>query len=330
MPWDRTVLTLTIGAIVYYVCVVPRMRTLLPIDTCEVLMKDGALAQPSIEATVWQPDGCDLQLYSQNDSKNCLRKMKSRKNRHQNVNVVFTGDSRIRQLRDAFLRQLSGIDRDWLANRNITCVPAKHYKHADEEILIKDSGVRVSFNWAGVLDNGTGETGRSLERMIRNMRRNDRVADLLVLGNGVWTIRDCARKNRSQADCLIEYRTMFLSLLPKLNTIARRTTVVWAPQIRVNQSRLSDREFTNSNMRMYNEAIESALASQADSKVIYWNSLERLSYELDDSLDGLHFGPTAKYYATQMLMNLLCNRLASFTESGSNSCCPMIRAGKRQ
>lgn len=62
--------------------------------------------------------------------------------------------------------------------------------------------------------------------------------------------------------------------------------------------------FTSSHMRIYNEAIELALASVPNNGVIYGKSLVLISYQLNDSLDGIHYGPTAKHYNTQSLLNL--------------------------
>ncbi|OWA52557.1 hypothetical protein BV898_17008 [Hypsibius exemplaris] len=276
-------------------------------NTCMSLMKRGTLlkvpSKGSSDQSIWQPDDCDLKLYTQDDANRCMLKIKARKSRFP-ANIIITGDSRMRQLRDAFFYQLTGINRDWLSNRSITHVPDTYTKHSSNQMMLRDSGVRIEFNWATGLDGGQGSTGKSLDKLMRRGRL--RPADLLLIGNGVWTIRECTAQNRTQDDCVVDYRNNFLALLPKLSAIGRHTTVIWVPQIQLNESNMWDRDFTNENMRMYNEAIKSGLASVPDNKVIYWNSLEMLSSALNDSLDGLHFGPTAKYYDIQMLLNLMC------------------------
>ena len=75
----------------------------------------------------------------------------------------------------------------------------------------------------------------------------------------------------------------------------------------VDESVIVERGFTNKNMKLYNDAIISALESFKDNRILYWQSLVDFALQLNDSLDGMHLGPLAKDYASQSLINLLCN-----------------------
>ncbi|OQV11714.1 hypothetical protein BV898_13986 [Hypsibius exemplaris] len=295
-------------------------RFLVPFDrnssvsVCEDLLSSGAFKKASANSTNdffdWHPDGCSLKHYSQEQSKACMQQIRHKKGGIL-ANIIFTGDSRVRQLRDGLLYQLSGFDQDWLANRNVTLNPRRYKKHSSNEMLLKTTGVRLEFNFAEALDAGDGVTGKSLKEIIRKSRI--RQPDLLVVGNGAWTIRECTAKRRLQSQCAEDYKKAFLALLPLLTEIGRKTPVLWAPQIMVNESNMWDREFTNQNMEMYNAAVRSALGSVPGNRVVYWHSLEAVSRIFNDSFDGLHLGPRAKYCDVQFLLNLLCNAL---TEDG--------------
>jgi hypothetical protein len=117
----------------------------------------------------------------------------------------------------------------------------------------------------------------------------------------------------------------FLDLLPLLTRIGRDTPVIWVPQNVVNETRrrTEDDEFTNANMKMYNDAILSALKSVPDNRVTYWHSYES-TFRIEDSLDGIHIGPIGKHYDIQILINLLCNSVMQARDG--HICCTSRQA----
>ncbi|OQV12926.1 putative CAS1 domain-containing protein 1 [Hypsibius exemplaris] len=289
-------------------------------NPCGSLMSSGSFIGQEA-GQVWRPDDCQMRIYSRQDLNFCMQTIKRSRNGNE-ANVVFAGDSRIRQLRDALFYELTGNDRDWLSNKNVTHIPSAYAKHSNNELLLRDSGVRIEFIWAAGLGDWNGKAAASLRKLA--WRDAQRRPNLLVLGSGAWAIWECEKQNRSQSHCVSEYKKTFKLLLPTLTEIAKHTHVIWAPQLMVNESVWisTGRAFTNQNMKIYNNAIITVLDSTSNHGVIYWKSMQTISSLLNDSLDGLHFGPRAKYYDTQMLLNLLCNSVSgSFNNFGDNNCC---------
>ncbi|KAK8719254.1 hypothetical protein OTU49_014148, partial [Cherax quadricarinatus] len=67
-------------------------------DSCQRLLSDGRFQG----ALVWQPYGCMLHMYSNTDSRRCMRYVAFLK---QDNHILFVGDSRIRQLYLALVKQ---------------------------------------------------------------------------------------------------------------------------------------------------------------------------------------------------------------------------------
>ena len=104
---------------------------------------------------------------------------------------------------------------------------------------------------------------------------------------------------------------MFLKLIPLLKQLSETTDIVWVPQGNINQNLLRNVNdinvgFNNANMILYNRAIQEVLAALPDPPVKYWHSAFQISIEVNDGLDGLHFGPQTKEHLLQMLLNWMC------------------------
>jgi hypothetical protein len=113
-----------------------------------------------------------------------------------------------------------------------------------------------------------------------------------------------------------------LKVLPDLVWMARKIPVVWTPQNMVNESLTNGKEdFTNENMQLYNQAIQSAVQSVPNNGLIYWESFQSV-FRTEDSLDGLHIGPRSKHVHIQMLLNLICNPVMRKAPAG-NDCCSL-------
>ena len=116
--------------------------------------------------------------------------------------VVFAGDSRIRQLRDGLISQLTGQDYDQVANPTATVDYTFYKKHEAHGDFYKTAGAHVRFEWLPYLDDGEGDMTRFINRTIHaDFRPN-----LLVMGAGIWRVRDCQRANRTQQDCAKDYK----------------------------------------------------------------------------------------------------------------------------
>jgi hypothetical protein len=123
---------------------------------------------------------------------------------------MIVGDSRQRQLRDAFFFQLTRNDNDNLANRSIMASPESKKIHQDmgtdiltHSVVTKIVVVRLDFVWA------TDIAAIKTSLLTRKLSwRNESIVqpDLLLLGSGAWTIRECRQQKRNPADCLNDYK----------------------------------------------------------------------------------------------------------------------------
>ena len=116
--------------------------------------------------------------------------------------IVFAGDSKVRQLRDGLVLELTGQDYDKISNPKAVVDPTFYKKHEAQGDFYKSAGVHIRFEWLPHLDDGHGDMTKFINRMINT----DFKPDLLVLGVGVWRIRDCERAKKKQEDCAEEYK----------------------------------------------------------------------------------------------------------------------------
>ncbi|OWA54473.1 hypothetical protein BV898_18875 [Hypsibius exemplaris] len=282
--------------------------------TCSKLFKSGSLDRNiSHERNgTWKPNGCNIRYRTINESVGCMSDLTNK-----NLNapfIVFAGDSRPRQLRDGLVLALTGQDWDKIANPKVQMDDAVYKKHESNGEFHKSAGVHVRFEWIFHLDNGTG----NMTHFIQHTILSEFKPNLLVLGVGVHRIRECHRKNISQANCAQEYKQHFLKLLPLLLQLSNTTDIIWVPQTVINERLLRPpgdigSGFTNENALLYNRMITEALDTLPDTsrrKITYWHSAWQSSVELNDGLDGLHLGPHTKHHLTQMLIDWLCSSVS--------------------
>ena len=119
--------------------------------------------------------------------------------------IVLIGDSRIRQLRDGVVKQMTGVDRDWLSNKSIQFDRHTYRKHESSSHSLGKSGLNLRYIWSGTL--GEKAIDRYLEKVdvFRQTHKTPKAALIHVAGFGVWTMEDCQKKNVSLSECLNRY-----------------------------------------------------------------------------------------------------------------------------
>ncbi|OWA50369.1 hypothetical protein BV898_14888 [Hypsibius exemplaris] len=275
--------------------------------------------------SVWEPSGCALQYRSINEGVNCMSDIKDKTQRV--PFILFVGDSRIQQLRDGMILSLTGDDYDALSSIFALKSPAAYAKYGASQSVYQFIGAQIKFIWEPYLDDGTG----SMTQLLRNISRAEFQPDLLVIGAGMYSIKDCATENEKQRDCAERYQKQFKGLLPLLEKLAVTTDVIWVPQFAVKENVIAVKsrsaDYTNKNMQLYNNMIREVLASQTTSGVIFWESAWEVSLQINDGIDGIHIGLQTKHHLAQMLLDWLCSPVRREPTSFMNA---KVVFGRRQ
>ncbi|OWA53177.1 hypothetical protein BV898_17611 [Hypsibius exemplaris] len=243
--------------------------------------------------TKWTTDEGKLKLHSRNESALCMRRLRAQR---PFTNIVLVGDSRTRQLRDGLIYQLTGTDRDWLANRSIQ--PSRNHRHERQVQLLslfpEATAVRLEYIY-------TFNTHQAVYN-VKKYLKTDKSAgtpDLLLIGGSDWPVESFRPFKKMAQDSKI-----LTELLAILSDLAEQTLVVWTPQTPLSQAQVARSKITNEELTAHNAVVRSALASRP-SRIHYWESYLS-TFRLSESLDGLHLGPVAKYFDVQILLNVLC------------------------
>ncbi|OWA52527.1 hypothetical protein BV898_16979 [Hypsibius exemplaris] len=294
------IILLTVTTVILVVLYMERTRlsTSEFTDGCSRLFgPGGSLIWDTDEVVaIWKPKSCALQYRSTSEAVSCLKNVTKVPGKPPYVH--FIGDSRLQQLRDGLLFALTGYDYDGFANRKAIKDPTHSVK------TLKMLGADIRFSWQAYLDSGAGP----LTKLLKEISRSGRRPDVLVIGAGIWSVKDCQLKKRTQEECAIAYQKQFKTILPHLEEIAKDTDVIWMPQCAVNEKLLRGGDvgmgFTNRNMEIFNEMIKEALPKE--SSVTYWQSAWESSLQMNDGIDGIHLGHQTTHHLAQMLMNWMC------------------------
>ncbi|CAG2171865.1 unnamed protein product, partial [Oppiella nova] len=141
------------------------------IKSCKWLLRDGSFHGFG-DYSVWQPYGCMIHNYNKIDTRMCLRYIAYWGGKN---NIVFLGDSRIRQLYYAFIKTCS-------PNENLinTDSPAHH----DLEYKERDLRLEVEFLWHPIVNDSMADVFRQWLRKDVTERPN-----LIVMGSATHSIK---------------------------------------------------------------------------------------------------------------------------------------------
>ncbi|OQV11566.1 putative CAS1 domain-containing protein 1 [Hypsibius exemplaris] len=249
-------------------------------NTCAKLFQTGSLKWNLKDATaIWEPNGCSLQYRSINEAKQCMNDLTDKTSKV--PFLLFVGDSRIQQLRDGLILTLTGHDYDVRAGRQSVLNSTSYSQLGADENIYKSSGIQIKFEWQPYLDNGFGP----MSSFLKNVSKLQFRPNMLVIGAGVWSIKDCQVNNKNQDACVQNYKEQFKAIHPLLEEMATTTDVIWTPQCAISEKVLSynnkDLGFTNRNMHLYNDVVRQVLMDakrSGESKVIFWESAWEANY----------------------------------------------------
>ncbi|OWA53965.1 hypothetical protein BV898_18388 [Hypsibius exemplaris] len=279
--------------------------------TCSILSTGGKYRQQTNSShLLWEPDGCTLRHRTLHENVQCMMDIAEKKDK---VPIVaFAGDSRIRQLRDEFIHQITGNDSDMVANPSLIVNEDWYRRHDFRADFFPSASVNVHFEWSPFIDLGQDSLIQFLTRIIG---MTCWLPDILILGSGIWNARDCSRFNRTESECVLEYKSSFQALLLLLERLPLSTEIIWIPQSILNESTINRPKdpffkvgLKSGTLIPYNNAVKEILASNSGRRIIYWDSLYIASRQLADGLDGVHFGLKSKQQMMQLLMNWICNK----------------------
>ncbi|XP_059469024.1 N-acetylneuraminate 9-O-acetyltransferase [Neocloeon triangulifer] len=267
------------------------------IDSCKWLLSDGSYKGD----TEWQPYGCMMHKYTLTDTRRCFRYL-AFLGRHNHF--VFVGDSRIRQLYEAFLKQLDSKTSSSLLYE------AKPESHAHTDLSFGDAQLRlkVQFIWSPVVNKHMSES-------FNDWKQSGHPPSVIVAGGATWSIKE---SNGSQV-ALVEYSKNLTTLVQAIDYMSKRhSRVLWTLQEPVNSAKLYPTRsmITNDQIDLYNKA---AIEILQHSKAELWSSSRLVAQgNLDESDDGLHLSPLVLKHDTQILLNMYCNDHMNFNDG---TCC---------
>lgn len=115
---------------------------------------------------------------------------------------MLIGDSRIRQLRDGLIYQLSGVEHDFYVNPAIAYDQQLYKKHESTVTRIPSANLLIEFFWSVEMDEEGGTFGHAL----RTLESKGAKPDMIIIGAGIWVMKVCTYQNTSQVECLRNFK----------------------------------------------------------------------------------------------------------------------------
>jgi len=222
-------------------------------------------------------------------------------------NIVFLGDSRIRQLYYAFIKT---------ASPNEELINSGYAPHHDLQYKERDLRLDVQFLWHPIVNETMAQVFKQWLKMEISSRPN-----IVVMGSATHSIKS----SNASLKALEYYRKNLTLLLPDMDAISDTTHILWALQDPVSPEKLKpDRSMiTNEQIDLYNKAAMEILKYSTTKNVHIWSSARLVAqgYNSDsdnENNDGLHMSPIALNYATQILLNMYCNDQMNYNDG---TCC---------
>ncbi len=222
-------------------------------------------------------------------------------------NIVFLGDSRIRQLYNAFIK---------IASPNEEQINSAYAPHHDLQYKERDLRLDVQFLWHPIVNETMAQVFREWVKMEVSQRPN-----IVVIGSATHQIKS----SNGSLKALEYYRKNLTLLLPNMDKISDTTHILWALQDPVSPEKLKrDRlMITNEQIDLYNKAAMEILKYSTTNNVHIWSSARLVAqgYNSDsnnENDDGLHMSPIALNYAIQILLNMYCNDQMNYNDG---TCC---------
>lgn len=313
-------------------------------NSCNRLLGEGHM----LGNNEWQPYGCMIHKYTQDDIKTCFKYIKYYNGKS---NFLFIGDFRVRQVFAAFINQYdpSYFDPEEPYSQNNLTYASKnlnlqvkfiHKSIIDEslasyiETLLHNSTNRPSFIIMGMASEymlRNASSSEALDEFKQNLTSmvdmiNSASFDMSLNSNKVETITiprirnpRSSRSSKSTTEKQSEKTSTSIDGASQ----SELSSIYWMLQDPIDESKItfnkSLREaLTNQEIDRYNRA---ALSIIHGSALNIWSSSRLVSQGFkpsDSSPDGLRVGPATLKVDSQLLLNLYCNSRLNFAEA---SCC---------
>lgn len=245
----------------------------------------------------------------------CLR---HRSNKGEKNNIIFLGDSRIRQLFYEFINETSS-----------TPIQAIRSVHHDINHLDSELRLNASFKWCPIVNESMFQIYRDLLNEEPQFKPT-----VIITGTATWRIKE----NNASEEALEDFSDSLTKLLPLINKIGQTSQVkleqffflidlliylkkfqiLWILQHPVIEQKLADsrKMITNEQIDLFNKASISILKKAESDNLKIWGS-SRLVAQGEDALDndqtdGLHISKPTLEISVKIFLNFLCKPFLSF------------------
>lgn len=173
------------------------------IDSCKWLLSDGRFHGKDL----WQPYGCIIKQYNKIDTRICLRhrSINDEKNQIHNNNILFLGDSRIRQLFYEFINRTSSFP-----------IQAARPVHHDINHLDAELRLNATFRWCPFVNESMFQIYRDIESEELQFKPK-----IIITGTASWTIK----QSNASEEALNEFSSNLTKLLPLVHKVGQNTQV---------------------------------------------------------------------------------------------------------
>ncbi|XP_055704657.1 N-acetylneuraminate 9-O-acetyltransferase isoform X1 [Phlebotomus papatasi] len=263
-------------------------------DSCKWLLSNGRFKGDK----EWQPYGCMMHRYSQQDTRRCFRYLAFWGNEN---HFVFIGDQRLRMLYEAFISHLHPSDDD---NGSLADSPVP------TNLEFHDFKLKLRVNYVHTMD-----VARGMVEEFSAWCKDEDPPSLIVAS--------CTHSNflsgNTTDDLLKSFSNNMTHLVrPIEEVLAKKVRVLWKLQDPIVEDKVPKewKSLTNDDIEALNRATQMVLKY---SSVPVWASSRLIAQGLlDEATEGVQLGPLALRHDVQILLNMYCNDYMNFNDG---TCC---------
>lgn len=219
------------------------------------------------------------------------------------VRIAFMGDSRMRQVYQAFVRFV----RTGLPPEEYGSQPIVHHYLSYTDVITK---ALVEYHW-------TPEPKDIASTFANDNGKRLRDFDVVIIGNGVRTIMETAKMRwfgfpmkMVDVDSAIESYKMqmqyLIPLLPRQYESSKRPLMVWMVQPRINETLLdADHKAAKNNVLDRINDIVQVMLKASCTRMTFWTNFRATA---KSGGDGIHFDPNSLALSTKALQKCICTR----------------------
>ncbi|GAB0100574.1 CAS1 domain-containing protein 1 [Sergentomyia squamirostris] len=264
-------------------------------DSCKWLLANGRFKGDK----EWQPYGCMMHRYSQQDTRRCFRYLAFWGNEN---HFVFIGDTRLRMLYEAFIDHLQPSDDD---NGSLVDIPAAA---TNQEYLDFKLKLRVNYIY-------TTDITRGMVEEFTAWRQQEDPPSLIVAS---CTFANFLSGNITEKIVKSFSLNMTHLVRPLEQVLSKKVKVLWKLQDPIVEDKVAMewKSVTNDDIDQLNRATQTVLKYTT---VPVWGSSRLIAQGLlDEAIGGIQLGPLALRHNVQILLNMYCNDYMNYNDG---TCC---------